>query len=316
MNEFLESIRKRDPAAKSILGIILTYPGVKAVFMHKISRFFHLAGFEAEDVHMQDLLDGSKNINNFNGMAVCGGFSYGDVLGAGGGWSKTILYNSKIKDQFEEFFQKDSTFTLGVCNGCQMLSNIKSIIPGADAWPRFIKNYSDQFESRLVQVEIKNKKILILGAGGAVRGIIGSLIKENPSHIEIANRTISHAEKISKDFSNEASIKTCTIEELNEKGNFDLIINAISFDTHNKDIALSKNIISKSSVCYDLSYNSSPTQFMLWAMKNGANFAIQGWGMLIEQAAESYLIWKKIRPDTSAILKQLNVTSSSQILRR
>ena len=96
------------------------------------------------------------------------------------------------------------------------------------------------------QVEIKNKKILILGAGGAVRGIIGSLIKENPSHIEIANRTISHAEKISKDFSNEASIKTCTIEELNEKGNFDLIINAISFDTHNKDIALSKNIISKS----------------------------------------------------------------------
>ena len=166
------------------------------------------------------------------------------------------------------------------------------------------------------QVEIKNKKILILGAGGAVRGIIGSLIKENPSHIEIANRTISHAEKISKDFSNEASIKTCTIEELNEKGNFDLIINAISFDTNNKDIALSKNIISKSSICYDLSYNSSPTQFMLWAMKNGANFAIQGWGMLIEQAAESYLIWKKIRPDTSAILKQLNVTSSSQILRR
>jgi shikimate dehydrogenase len=166
------------------------------------------------------------------------------------------------------------------------------------------------------QVEIKNKKILILGAGGAVRGIIGSLIKENPSHIEIANRTISHAEEISKDFSNEESIKTCTIEELNEKGNFDLIINAISFDTNNKDIALSKNIISKSSICYDLSYNSSPTQFMLWAMKNGANFAIQGWGMLIEQAAESYLIWKKIRPDTSAILKQINVTSSSQILRR
>lgn len=166
------------------------------------------------------------------------------------------------------------------------------------------------------QVEIKNKKILILGAGGAARGIIGSLIKENPSHIEIANRTISHAEEISKDFSNEASIKICTIEELNEKGNFDLIINAISFDTNNKDIALSKNIISKSSICYDLSYNSSPTQFMLWAMKNGANFAIQGWGMLIEQAAESYLIWKKIRPDTSAILKQINVTSSSQILRR
>ena len=166
------------------------------------------------------------------------------------------------------------------------------------------------------QVEIKNKKILILGAGGAVRGIIGSLIKENPSHIEIANRTISRAEKISEEFPYEVPIKTCAFEDLNKKGNFDLIINAISFDTHNKDIALSKNIISKSSVCYDLSYNSSPTQFMLWAMKNGANFAIQGWGMLIEQAAESYLIWKKIRPDTSAILEQLNVTSSSQVLRR
>ena len=166
------------------------------------------------------------------------------------------------------------------------------------------------------QVEIKNKKILILGAGGAVRGIIGSLIKENPSHIEIANRTISHAEKISEDFSYKTPIKICTLEELNKKGNFDLIINAISFDTHNKDVALAKSIISKSSVCYDLSYNSSPTQFMLWAMKNGADSAIQGWGMLIEQAAESYRIWKKIRPDTSAILKQLNVTSSSQILRR
>ena len=90
--------------------------------------------------------------------------------------------------------------------------------------------------------------------------------------------------------------------------------NAIHYE--NFSVALAKSIISKSSVCYDLSYNSSPTQFMLWAMKNGADSAIQGWGMLIEQAAESYRIWKKIRPDTSAILKQLNVTSSSQILRR
>ena len=90
--------------------------------------------------------------------------------------------------------------------------------------------------------------------------------------------------------------------------------NAIHYE--NFSVALAKSIISKSSVCYDLSYNSSPTKFMLWAMKNGADSAIQGWGMLIEQAAESYRIWKKIRPDTSAILKQLNVTSSSQILRR
>ena len=128
----------------------------------EMAAAFHLAGFNAVDVHMQDLLDGSKDINNFNGMAVCGGFSYGDVLGAGGGWSKTILHNQRIKDQFEEFFLKNSTFTLGVCNGCQMLSNLKNIIPDADNWPNFVKNLSDQFEARLVQVEINKSNSVLL----------------------------------------------------------------------------------------------------------------------------------------------------------
>jgi len=128
----------------------------------EMAAAFHLAGFNAVDVHMQDLLDGSKNINNFNGMAVCGGFSYGDVLGAGGGWSKTILHNQRIKDQFEEFFVNNSTFTLGVCNGCQMLSNLKDIIPDADNWPDFVKNRSDQFEARLVQVEINKSNSVLL----------------------------------------------------------------------------------------------------------------------------------------------------------
>ena len=128
----------------------------------EMAAAFHLAGFNAVDVHMQDLLDGSKNINNFNGMAVCGGFSYGDVLGAGGGWSKTILHNQRIKDQFEEFFINNSTFTLGVCNGCQMLSNLKDIIPDADNWPDFVKNRSDQFEARLVQVEINKSNSVLL----------------------------------------------------------------------------------------------------------------------------------------------------------
>jgi phosphoribosylformylglycinamidine synthase len=130
----------------------------------EMAAAFHLAGFEAVDVHMQDLLDGIIDINTFNGLAVCGGFSYGDVLGAGGGWSKTILHNLKIKDQFEDFFQNKSTFALGVCNGCQMLSNLKDIIPQAEAWPSFIKNHSDQFEARLVQVEIKNSNSVLLNS--------------------------------------------------------------------------------------------------------------------------------------------------------
>ena len=130
----------------------------------EMAAAFHLAGFEAVDVHMQDLLDGIIDINTFNGLAVCGGFSYGDVLGAGGGWSKTILHNLKIKDQFGDFFQNKSTFALGVCNGCQMLSNLKDIIPQAEAWPSFIKNHSDQFEARLVQVEIKNSNSVLLNS--------------------------------------------------------------------------------------------------------------------------------------------------------
>ncbi len=130
----------------------------------EMAAAFHLAGFDAVDVHMQDLLDGIIDINTFNGLAVCGGFSYGDVLGAGGGWSKTILHNLKIKDQFEDFFQNKSTFALGVCNGCQMLSNLKDIIPQAEAWPSFIKNHSDQFEARLVQVEIKNSNSVLLNS--------------------------------------------------------------------------------------------------------------------------------------------------------
>ena len=122
----------------------------------EMAAAFTLAGFEAVDVHMQDLLDNKFNLKDFNGLAACGGFSYGDVLGAGGGWSKTIMHNNLVKDQFEAFFNNESSFTLGVCNGCQMVSNLKSIIPGAQYWPSFEKNLSDQFEARLAQVKIQN----------------------------------------------------------------------------------------------------------------------------------------------------------------
>jgi len=133
----------------------------------EMAAAFTLAGFEAVDVHMQDLLDNNVSLKEFNGLAACGGFSYGDVLGAGGGWSKTILHNNFVKDQFEAFFNSTSTFTLGVCNGCQMVSKLKDIIPGAESWPSFEKNLSDQFEARLAQVKIqKSDSILLRGMEG------------------------------------------------------------------------------------------------------------------------------------------------------
>ena len=139
---------------------ILREQGVNG--QNEMAAAFSLAGFDAVDVHMQDLLEGKAFLKDFQGMAVCGGFSYGDVLGAGGGWSKTILYNNNVKDQFESFFNNLDTFTLGVCNGCQMLSSLKAIIPGADNWPSFERNLSDQFEARLVQVKIKNTDSVLL----------------------------------------------------------------------------------------------------------------------------------------------------------
>jgi phosphoribosylformylglycinamidine synthase len=139
---------------------ILREQGVNG--QNEMAAAFSLAGFDAVDVHMQDLLEGKSFLKDFQGMAVCGGFSYGDVLGAGGGWSKTILYNNNVKDQFESFFNNQDTFTLGVCNGCQMLSSLKAIIPGADNWPSFERNLSDQFEARLVQVKIKNTDSVLL----------------------------------------------------------------------------------------------------------------------------------------------------------
>ncbi|MFL2703916.1 MAG: phosphoribosylformylglycinamidine synthase, partial [Gammaproteobacteria bacterium] len=128
----------------------------------EMAAAFTLAGFDAVDVHMQDLLDDNVKLKDFHGLAACGGFSYGDVLGAGGGWSKTILHNNSVKDQFEVFFNNESTFTLGVCNGCQMVSKLKDIIPDAEYWPSFEKNLSDQFEARLAQVKVKKSNSILL----------------------------------------------------------------------------------------------------------------------------------------------------------
>ncbi|HBC58039.1 MAG TPA: phosphoribosylformylglycinamidine synthase, partial [Gammaproteobacteria bacterium] len=120
----------------------------------EMAAAFHHAGFEAIDMHMTDLLTGRQRLDSFKGMVACGGFSYGDVLGAGGGWAKSILFHSHLREQFSQFFHRADSFALGVCNGCQMMSQLRELIPGAEAWPNFVRNRSEQFEARLVSVEV------------------------------------------------------------------------------------------------------------------------------------------------------------------
>ncbi len=134
----------------------------------EMAAAFDRAGFATVDVHMSDILSGRVALADFKGMAACGGFSYGDVLGAGEGWAKSILFNPRARDEFTAFFQRDDTFALGVCNGCQMMSKLHEIIPGAAHWPHFARNQSEQFEARLVMVEVQHSpSILFDGMAGS-----------------------------------------------------------------------------------------------------------------------------------------------------
>src|SRR5690606_36082288 len=134
----------------------------------EMAAAFDRAGFRAVDVHMSDLLGGRVSLDSFKGVVACGGFSYGDVLGAGEGWAKTILFNTNVRDQFSQFFHRNDTFSLGVCNGCQMMSNLKNLIPGADHWPRFVRNLSEQFEARFSLVQIQpSPSVLFQGMAGS-----------------------------------------------------------------------------------------------------------------------------------------------------
>ena len=126
----------------------------------EMAAAFTKAGFEATDVHMSQILSGEVSLSRFKGLAACGGFSYGDVLGAGRGWANSILLNHKAKDEFSEYFLRNDSFTLGVCNGCQMISNLREIIPGTADWPSFERNTSEQFEARFTGVRINNSKSL------------------------------------------------------------------------------------------------------------------------------------------------------------
>ena len=128
----------------------------------EMAASFHAAGFDAFDVHMSDLASGRVSLAGFAGLAACGGFSFGDVLGAGGGWAHSIRFNPRCRGEFEAFFHRGDTFTLGVCNGCQMLALLRDLVPGADAWPRFARNRSEQFEGRLVMTRVAPSPSLFL----------------------------------------------------------------------------------------------------------------------------------------------------------
>ncbi|MBV1787016.1 phosphoribosylformylglycinamidine synthase [Marinobacterium sp. D7] len=128
----------------------------------EMAAAFDRAGFASVDVHMSDILSGRVTLDQFKGLVACGGFSYGDVLGAGEGWAKSILFNSRARDQFAQFFERADSIALGVCNGCQMLSNLHELIPGAELWPHFVRNQSEQFEARVAMVEVQSSPSIFL----------------------------------------------------------------------------------------------------------------------------------------------------------
>jgi phosphoribosylformylglycinamidine synthase len=134
----------------------------------EMAAAFDRAGFTAVDVHMSDLISGRVALDGFKGLAACGGFSYGDVLGAGRGWATSILERPDLREQFARFFQRADSFSLGVCNGCQMLAQLKGLVPGAEHWPRFLRNKSEQYEARLAQVQVQDSpSILFAGMAGS-----------------------------------------------------------------------------------------------------------------------------------------------------
>ena len=177
----------------------------------EMAAAFTRAGFDAFDVHMTDLIEKRKQLNDFHGLVACGGFSYGDVLGAGGGWAKSILFNSYLKDEFAQFFANENVFALGVCNGCQMMSQLKAIIPGAQSWPQFVQNESEQFESRLVMVKILQSSSILLtdmqdsslpvvvahgeGRTKHTQGSLNALQQQNQIAIQYINNSLQVTEK-------------------------------------------------------------------------------------------------------------------------
>ncbi len=162
----------------------------------EMAAAFDRAGFTSVDVHMSDIIHGRHSLSGFNGLVACGGFSYGDVLGAGGGWAKSILFNSRARDEFAAFFARPDSFGLGVCNGCQMMSGLKDIIPGADDWPRFMRNQSEQFEARLVMVKVEQSPSILLAGMEGSRLPVVVAHGEGRAEFAIDPTLLANAEKV------------------------------------------------------------------------------------------------------------------------
>ncbi|MDH1264236.1 phosphoribosylformylglycinamidine synthase [Pseudomonas sp. GD03944] len=163
----------------------------------EMAAAFDRAGFDAIDVHMSDILSGRVSLDVFKGLVACGGFSYGDVLGAGEGWAKSILFNARARDGFQAFFERKDSFALGVCNGCQMMSNLHELIPGSEFWPHFVRNRSEQFEARVAMVQVQESASIFL------RGMAGSRMPIAIAHGE------GHAEFESEEALLEADLSGC-----------------------------------------------------------------------------------------------------------
>lgn len=163
----------------------------------EMAAAFDRAGFAAIDVHMSDILSGRVSLEAFKGLVACGGFSYGDVLGAGEGWAKSILFNARARDGFQAFFERKDSFALGVCNGCQMMSNLHELIPGTEFWPHFVRNRSEQFEARVAMVQVQESQSIFL------QGMAGSRLPIAIAHGE------GHAEFESEEALLESDLSGC-----------------------------------------------------------------------------------------------------------
>jgi shikimate dehydrogenase len=152
---------------------------------------------------------------------------------------------------------------------------------------------------------LRSRRVLLLGAGGAARGIVGPILAERPDSLLIANRTLERAEKLQQDFGSPGNFSVCRFDELDQAGDFDIVINATSAGLHGEQPPFPASLVSPTCFCYDLAYSLKVTPFLVWAETSGAGTAVQGWGMLVEQAAESFAIWRGRRPDTGPILETI-----------
>jgi phosphoribosylformylglycinamidine synthase len=198
---------------------------------NEMAAAFYKAGFDPVDVHMSDILEGRHDLTNIKGAVACGGFSFGDVLGAGGGWAKSVLFHAQVRDAFQAFFERNDTFALGVCNGCQMLANLQDIVPGSEYWPHFVRNLSEQFEARLSLVEVaESPSILLAGMHGARLPIVTSHGEGRAEFASVDDRTafIASARVPARYIDNYG--KPTEIYPMNPNGSYEGIAGATSTD--------------------------------------------------------------------------------------